>query len=377
VTLSALKVQGPFRGMSGYDHHTREFVKGLHRLGVAIELVDLPIWGSAPLPPGSLDPLFLELSEPVGASVYLRFAMPHQALVEPGLRNVNYTMFEATRIHRSWVAQAKAYDLVVVPTGSCREIWVGSGAPRDRVEVCPLGIDVELFGRSATPRSFATSARVRFLNLSEVNRRKNLDALVRVWQRATSAADDAVLILKLATDDAGLERFRTEIPRGDAAPILLMNDRLPDRELPGLYAAATHYISLSLGEAWDLPMMEAAASGLELVAPWHSAYRTYLDPDSAHLVESREVPCSLPEDDDNHVLFHGARWWQPDEDRAVEIVRSIVAGTAPRRPPPRERILATFSWDAAARRLLELLSEVEARKGRRRLLLRRASTTTR
>jgi glycosyltransferase involved in cell wall biosynthesis len=217
VTLSALKVQGPYRGMSGHDHHTREFVRALHRLGVAIELVDLPIWGSAPVSPDTLDPLFQELSEPVGASVYLRFGMPHQMLVEPGLVNVNYTMFEATRIHPSWVAQARTYDLVIVPNEFCREIWRRSGAPRDRVAPCPLGIDTELFGRPAAPRPLPASGRVRFLNLSEVNRRKNLGALIRVWQRATTPEDDALLVLKLATDDGGLEQFRAEIDPGRGA----------------------------------------------------------------------------------------------------------------------------------------------------------------
>jgi hypothetical protein len=143
--------------------------------------------------------------------------MPHQMLVEPGLVNVNYTMFEATRIHPSWVAQARTYDLVIVPNEFCREIWRRSGAPRDRVAPCPLGIDTELFGRPAAPRPLPASGRVRFLNLSEVNRRKNLGALIRVWQRATTPEDDALLVLKLATDDGGLEQFRAEIDPGRGA----------------------------------------------------------------------------------------------------------------------------------------------------------------
>lgn len=71
MTLSALKVQGPFRGVSGYDHHVRELVRALHRLGVAIELVALPIWLCRARPAGKEDPWFSGLSEPVGASVYL------------------------------------------------------------------------------------------------------------------------------------------------------------------------------------------------------------------------------------------------------------------------------------------------------------------
>ena len=383
MTLSALKVQGPFRGVSGYDHHVRELVRALHRLGVAIELVDLPIWGSAELPSGKEDPWFAGLSERVGASVYLRFAMPHQIPVEPGLVNVNYTMFEATRIHPSWVEQARAFDLVVVPTEACREIWVRSGAPADRVAVAPLGIDAELYGRRAEPRPLMvdgrplSSFRVRFLNVSEVNRRKNLGGLVRAWRRATTPADDAVLVLKLSTDDAGLGRFHEEHLGPGAAPILLLNDRLADAEMPGLFAAATHYLSMSFGEAWDNATMEAAASGLELVAPAHSAYRTYLDDDTAHLVESREVPVDLPREDENYVLFKGAGWWEPDEDRAVQILRAIVRGEASPKPPPRERVLARFGWDAAAARLLEVVSGVEPRRERRLRRLRRASTTRR
>ncbi len=366
MTLSALKVQGPFRGISGYDHQTRGLVRGLHRLGVAIELVDLRVWGSAPLPAGTADPWFEQLTEPVGASVYLRFAMPHQALVERGVANVNYTMFEATPIHPSWVDQARRYDLVVVPTEVCRAIWVESGSPAERVAVSPLGVDSVLYAQAAEPLPLdAPPARVRFLNVSELNARKNLDGLLRVWRRATTPDDDALLVLKTS------EPIRAEV--GGGAPIVCLTDRLADEEMPRLYASATHYVSMSFGEAWDLPMMEAAASGLELVAPRHTAYATYLDEESAHLVESRRVPVRLPRDDPSYVLFSRASWWQPDEDEAVELVRAIVRGTAPRKPSPRERILATFSWDAAARRLLEVLSEVEPRKGRRLRLLRRAS----
>ncbi len=379
MTLSALKVQGPFRGDSGHDHHVREFVRALHSLGVEIELVDHPGWGSTRLPPDKSDPFFGSLDRPVDASVFLRFAMPHQVLVEPGMVNVNYTMFEATRIHSSWVDQAYAYDLVVVPNETCRETWIACGAPAQRVRVCPLGVDGELFGRPAPPLLEEPHG-VRFLNVSALNERKNLRALPRVWMQATTAADDAVLIMKLGADAAGLARFRAEIDEtarelgkttADAAPIRLVGDRFADREMPRLYASATHYVSVSFGEAWDLPMMEAAASGLELIAPWHSAYKVYLDSETAHLIPCSEVPCGLEPHQQNYVLFRDASWWEPDERQAVDTIRSIVSGAALVKPPPRERVLREFTWEAAARRLLDLLTEVEQREARPLSRLRR------
>ena len=50
MALTVLDVRGPFKGPSGYEHHVREFVRELHRQGVAIQLADLPEWGSARLP---------------------------------------------------------------------------------------------------------------------------------------------------------------------------------------------------------------------------------------------------------------------------------------------------------------------------------------
>jgi hypothetical protein len=48
---------------------------------------------------------------------------------------------------------------------------------------------------------------------------------------------------------------------GQAAPVLFTDRLLPGADMPGLYAAATHYWSMSHGEGWDQPMTEAAAAG--------------------------------------------------------------------------------------------------------------------
>src|SRR4051812_39031881 len=84
MTLAALWVRGPYRGPTGYQRHTRAFVRELHRQGVAVQLVDVPEWSPATLPPGSLDPWFDSLAAPVAASVALQFCMPHQVVPTPG-----------------------------------------------------------------------------------------------------------------------------------------------------------------------------------------------------------------------------------------------------------------------------------------------------
>src|SRR5262249_33467946 len=101
----SLEVVGPFKGSSGYDRHTREFVREFIRQGVSVKLPPLPGW-SIDLPPELRETWFDSLDAPVSADTLLHFTMPNQAQPRSGKRNVNYTMFEAEKIPQLWAACA-------------------------------------------------------------------------------------------------------------------------------------------------------------------------------------------------------------------------------------------------------------------------------
>jgi len=369
----ALEVVGPFRGSSGYDRHTREFVREFERQGVRVGLSPDVGW-SLELPPEARDPWFDRLPPAVPADTVLHFVMPNRARPRPARRNVNYTMFEAERIPPAWVELARAHELIVVPTQACREAWVGSGVPDHRVRVSPLGVRPEQFLAPAPPlhllnpkgRAVADYAH-RFLNVAELRPRKNHLGLLRVWIEATRPDDDAVLIVKGSVYQArAIPQFVadvTEMQRRlgrtleECAPVLFLMGTLPDAQLQSLYRTATHYISLSHGEGWDQVMMEAALSGLQLIAPRHTAYAEYLDDEHAELLPSTVVPATFEGamGAEDRMFFDGLRWWQPDEAAAAEAIRRIVDGRAPRKASPALRLAERYSWERAAARLLETL----------------------
>jgi glycosyltransferase involved in cell wall biosynthesis len=365
----SLKVIGPYKGGSGYDRHTRAFVREFARQGVHIELHDLPGW-SVPLPE-HVHSVFDRMTRPTGADTVLHFTMPHHAPPEPGRRNVNYTMFEADRIPAAWVASAQAHELIALPTEAAIRAWAQSGVPETKLRLCPLGVDAAYFSEAAAPAPLATadgrpltSFGARFPHIAELRPRKNHVGLLRAWTKATTAKDDAVLILKASVfqqhvlpqfqEDLAAMLRQTGRSLADAAPIIFIADYLPDDVIRSLYACATHYVSLSHGEGWDLPMMEAAVSGLSLIAPAHSAYLTYLREDEVHFVPSPLGPTRFDGQLglEDRVFFDGLQWWHPDEDAAADIIRAIVDGTAPPKRPARERIAAAYSWEQAASRLL-------------------------
>jgi glycosyltransferase involved in cell wall biosynthesis len=372
--MRRLKVTGHVRGLSGYDHHTREFVREFVRQGVDVEMRHVSGW-SAERPAHAREIWFDRLTGPVPANTVLHFLMPTIAVCEPGHTNINYTMFEADRIPAAWAATARQMDMTILPTEAARRAWIDSGVPEDRLRVSPLGVDGARFAACAEPLALEVAGRpvggfaVRLLNVTDLSPRKHYLGLLQTWLVATRREDDAVLILKnnafqpdvwpvFQAELSALEQ-RTGRSFGDAAPMLILGHPLGNVEMPALYTAATHYVSLSRGEGWDMPMMEAAASGLVLIAPRHTAYLSYLDDQSAHWIDARLAPamvdCRIRAAD--RIWFEGLNWWEPNLDSAIAVIRSVVDGSAPPLPSPRDRIVQAFSWANSAARLLAILPE--------------------
>jgi hypothetical protein len=355
--IRQLDVVGPVRGASGYDRPTREFVRQFVALGVDVGLTNLEGW-SPDLPPEMREAWFDELRRATEADTLLHFAMPTLVRLRPGARNVNYTMFEAERIPAAWADAARRCDLVVVPTQAAREAWTGSGIAGDRVRVAPLGVDGEFFAkaRESEPLPLVTvdgrpvaQFRTRFLNVGELRPRKNQCGLLRTWLQATTPQDDAVLILKCPPVPHAVDRFVHDVHAleraagrslAGAAPVVLLPVLLTEDQMLGLYASATHYISMSHGEGWDQVTMD----------------REYLEEGDAAFIDARLGPAEFHglTGIEDQVFFDGLSWWHPDEDAAAQIVREAIAGRcAP--PPPSARLAATYTWESAARTLLRAL----------------------
>lgn len=377
----SLAVRGSFRGVSGHDHHTRELVRHLARQGVCVQLTDIPQWHPVKLPPEAREPWFDQLASPVPAAALLQFCMPHQVVASSGQLTVNYTMFEASRVPADWIACGRFHDLVIVPTESSREAWLAGGHPPGGIRTCPLGVDVDRFHPAGKPLSLSgpggrpvADYRVRVLNVSEPHPRKNLVGLVRTWITATSADDDAILIIKLSVPSrqsatALLRRLavmQQALGRSldQAAPVLFVDRLFTEAEMPGLYAAASHYWSMSRGEGWDLPMTEAAAAGLRLIAPRHTAYLHYLDADVAQMIPSHSEPADASADPWTARLFQGARWWSPDEDAAGQALRNAIDGRDRPAASARDRLASSLTWRHAAGQLIGILAELHAERGR-------------
>ena len=101
-------------------------------------------------------------------------------------------------------------------------------------------------------------------------------------------------------------------------------------------------------------MAEAAACGLQLIAPKHSAYLDYLNDEIAHLIPATMAEAIFTGNSGEAGLFSGSHWWQPDIDELCRAIREIINGTAKIKKPARS-FIEQLTWSRTAQQLDELI----------------------
>jgi glycosyltransferase involved in cell wall biosynthesis len=223
----------------------------------------------------------------------------------------------------------RAIALVTVSEFSRREIANVLGLEGERISVIPGGVD----GRFR-PDADAGAAREAFglvrpyvLTLATRYPRKNQRALAPAARRLAEHGIDLVA--------AGGERsyMRPEAPVSGVRAL----GYVPDDLLPGLYAGARAFVLVSRDEGFGLPVLEAMASAVPVVAA-----------DSGGLPETCGGAAELVDPGDSTAIADALERAIGDED---ERTRRREAGATR---------AAELSWDRAARATDALLASLSA-----------------
>jgi glycosyltransferase involved in cell wall biosynthesis len=154
--------------------------------------------------------------------------------------------------------------------------------------------------------------------------RKNPAGALRAFRIAFGSSPDARLLLKFAGDDAQLRSLADG--RGhvlDGGNIRLVREHLDDAALANLFREADALLSLHRAEGFGLPMIEAMAHGLPVVATGWSGNLEFMDDTDSCLVPYRIVPVS-----DASAVYAASRWAEPDVEAAARALRRLATEPA-------------------------------------------------
>lgn len=165
--------------------------------------------------------------------------------------------------------------LIAVSEATRRDIVMLLKRPEEEISVVPCGIDpVYLATRpheaSATAATPANPHRPYLLNVGVLQPRKDLGTLLRAFARIRAARPDLELVVcgprgwgypapEVLAEEAGL------------AGAVRFVSGVPQAEMPALYRGAALFLFTSIHEGFGLPLLEAMASGVPVVATNSSA----------------------------------------------------------------------------------------------------------
>lgn len=258
-----------------------------------------------------------------------------------GKRRIGFTMLEVDGFPSEWVRQANRMDEVWVPSEFNREGFLRSGLKRP-IHIVPLGVDVDYFhpGVKAFPNP---GGEFIFLSLFEWGERKEPWLLLEAFNDTFRADEPVRLVCKVMNRDPGVE-LREEIRRlhlksSGGRISYLFNLEFPHYELGSFYRSADCFLSISRGEGWNMPLMEAMACGLPAIATDWGAHQEFLHEGIAYPLRSRKAVPAIAK----CPYYAGFSWADPDPEHLRHLLRHVYEN----------REEARQKGDAAAREMAE------------------------
>lgn len=353
---------GPVLTASGYGVHSRQLLRALVDTGCYDVAVEATKWGDTPTLSGPefdwIRGLTGRPSENPDVAIQVTIASEFKRRA-PLMVGVTAGI-EVDRVSPGWIARCnEEVDLVVVPSQHSLaafsvEYQSDDGAKlrlQKPIFVIPEGVDTDVyrpgvgtFDGDLPPKCFVFTG----LGLDKLNGhdRKNVSQLVEYFCRTFAGSEEVGLVLKTsivnysAIDHSATVQRISEIRRavgcGPLPKISLIHGRLTDAQMAGLYCdpRVIAAVSLTHGEGFGLPLIEAAACDLPVMATSWSGHLDFLSKEGKRLFvpfehDLQEIPAECVW---NGVLDAGTRWATVREpDVTAKLQKMVLSSTTPRK----------------------------------------------
>ena len=361
----------PVGTRSGYGAHSRDIARSL----IAMDKFDVKIfpvrWGSTPQnalnekDSNDIEIIKRILVEPTmerQPDIHMHCVIPNEFSIM-GKYNIGITAgIESTACPQDWIEGLNRVDLNIVPSNFSKEVLekciydrindntkkvIGHLKCEKPIEVLFEGADTTIYKKpkqiskelkkefQQIPETFLFLYVGHWLNGSIGNDRKDTGMLVKLFLETFkgSKKNPALLMKTNSADFSILDRqemmkkikdIRNTIKGEDLPNIYLLHGDLTDEEMNELYhhPRVKAHISLTHGEGFGRPLLEASLSEKPVIASNWSGHKDFL-PDDKALMLPGNLTKTPPEAFPENIYVEGSQWFSVNYPVASNVVKDV------------------------------------------------------
>jgi glycosyltransferase involved in cell wall biosynthesis len=338
-------LRAPLLTNSGYGVHSRQVFKWLKsKSGIKLD-VECLNWGSTPwlinenYEDGTIGEI-MSHSKKLEPPYDITFQLQLPDEWDPNLGKINVGMsavVETDKCNPAWLEACNKMNLVIVPSNFTKSVIENTGVTNTPIKVVPECYNENLFSNSKDTLDLKTD--FNFLMISQLNSnnteddRKNIFNSLKWFCEEFKDNDDVGLVLKTnmgrgTTIDKKItqQMFRSmldHIGKKQFPKIYLVHGNMKKKDMAIFYNddKIKCYATATRGEGFGLPIIDAAAAGIPIVATNWSAHTEYLqDKYSKVGYTLKEI---RKEKVDQRIFLEGFQWANPDGDDFKKKIREV------------------------------------------------------
>lgn len=339
-------LRAPLLTLSGYGVHSRqifEWLKEKEEIDLDVECLN---WGMTPWIINAeheqgLIGKIMSCSRKLNPPYDVTFQVQLPDEWNPDLGNYNIgisAVVETDKCNPEWITRCNLMDEIIVPSEFTKNVLLNTGLLKKKVTVIPEWFNQNI-PKQDNEIKLPLKTDFNFLVISQLNSqnpqddRKNIYNTIK-WLCEEFKGDSNVgIVLKTnlgrgTTLDKNLTKnllhqMVTSFGKQTFPKIYLLHGSMKNEEIAQIYhdKKIKCFVGATRGEGFGLPIIDAAAAGMPVVATNWSGHLDFLK-DSFSKVDYDLVEIRK-EKADNRIFFEGFKWADPKESDFRKKVRSV------------------------------------------------------
>jgi len=279
---------------------------------------------------------------------------------------IAYNVWESTLQPEHYFERLKYYDEFWVPSKWQKQCTVEQGYPEEKIKVVPEGVDIDTFFPEDISHEMTSDGRFKFFLAGRWDYRKSTKEIIESFLKTFSEDEPVDLIASIDNpfSNDGLKSTEERLEFYGFTDERIKVLHFPPREdYIKLLKSSNVFLSCARSEGWNLPLIEAMACGTPSIYSNCSGQLEFAEGKGLPVNISHELPVSASTY--NHFNDNVGNYYEPDFNHLCNVMRDAYENYKSHKSKSlkeSEEIRKHFNWENVAKIGLDTINDFIERK---------------